>query len=75
MVLPRSTENQNIVKEHNNKVPKIPCKNIVHECLKGRGCVSKSERHDQEFEVAMMGPECRLWDVLGVHQNLVKPGT
>jgi hypothetical protein len=33
--------------------------------------VDESERHDQEFEVAMVRQECHLGDVLWVHQHLV----
>jgi hypothetical protein len=44
---------------------------IVHKCLEGGGGIGESERHDQEFEVAMVHPECHFGDVLQVHQHLV----
>jgi hypothetical protein len=39
--------------------------------LEGRGGVGESERHDQEFKVAMMRLERCFGDVLWMHQHLV----
>jgi hypothetical protein len=39
----------------------------------GRG-IGEPKRHDQELEVAMVGAERRLGDVIGVHPHLVVPG-
>jgi hypothetical protein len=44
---------------------------VVHRGLKSRGRVGEAERHHHELEVAMMGPERRLGNVVRVHAHLM----
>jgi hypothetical protein len=43
----------------------------VHECLERRRCVRQAEGHDQKFEVAVVRPEGRLFNIRSVDADLM----
>ena len=47
--------------------------NFIHESLKCGWRIAESERHDQEFEVSVLGSKCCFWFISLAHLNLVIP--
>jgi hypothetical protein len=68
---PGCAVNQNIVEENQHKPPKVWSEYVVHQSLEGGRCFRESEQHDQKLVVAMVGAECRVGNVIGVHPHLV----
>lgn len=45
--------------------------NTSHETLERGQPIAQPERHHQELKMIVVGVECRLFDVIGVHANFV----
>lgn len=62
-----------VVEEDENEVTKEGAHDVVHHGLERGRCVREPEHHHHELEVAVMGAERRLGDVVSVHEHLVVP--
>jgi hypothetical protein len=60
MLLICGTVDEDVIKEYNDKTVEEWLKNGIHCGLKGRWCVTKTERHDAKLIVALVGSKCRL---------------
>jgi hypothetical protein len=71
---PRRAVDKYVIEKHQHKPLEVGVEDVVHQSLEsGRG-IGEPKRHDQELEVAMVGAERCLGDVVGVHPHLVVPG-
>jgi hypothetical protein len=68
MLGPSGVVDQSVIKENEHEPPEVCVEHVV---LEGGGHIGEAERHDQKIEVAMVRSECRLGDVVWVHQHLV----
>lgn len=64
---------KNIIKEYKYKLPQVASKYIIHEGLKGRGCINKVEWHHLKLVVPVMSPECRLMLIAFLDPDLMVP--
>jgi hypothetical protein len=71
MGIPSAAVNEDVVKESQNKLPKVGLQEFIHETLEGRWGISKSKRHYQEFLMAFMSSENGLYYIYFIHLNLV----
>ena len=63
-VLPLSTINEQVIKEHKNKFLQVFPENAIHQSLKGGRGISQTERNDEEHVVAIVCSEC----IFGIYQ-------
>jgi len=70
---PRRTVDEDVVEEDEDETAKERLQDTVHQGLERRWRICGTERYDDELEVAMVGAEGRLGDVLRVHGHLVVP--
>jgi hypothetical protein len=68
---PQSAVDKDVVKEHQHELPSEILQHLIHQCLKCRRHIREPERHHKEFEVAMVGLEHRLLNVVSGHAHLV----
>ena len=52
------TEHRDIIQVYGHKVVKKVKKCLIHQMLKGRGCVRQSKGHNNPFEESKMYQEC-----------------
>ena len=71
MSIPSCTADEDGIKEDKDKDLKIRLHNFIHEALEGKGGITKSKRHNQEFLVAFMGVKSNLRNVFLFHMNLM----
>ena len=64
-------EDQNVVQVDHYPCVQIRPEYVVHEGLKRCWCIGEPERHDQEFEMSVSRPKCRLSNVLFTDSYLV----
>jgi hypothetical protein len=70
---PRSAVYQDVLEEDEDTMSEKQLQDGVHERLERRGHVGEAERHHQELEVAVMGAERRLVNVVWMHPHLMVP--
>ena len=71
MFFPGFAVDQYVVEEHQNKVPKVSAKYIIHKSLESRGSIAQTEWHDQEFKMTVVSSECRFFNVVWMHAYLM----
>lgn len=52
---------------------KVILENLIHESLECFWCIGEAKRHDEKFEMAVVGREGCLIDAWGVDSDLVAP--
>ena len=62
---------KDIVKEDDDVSTKVGAKNMVHRGLEDRRRIREPERHDEEFEVAIVSTESGFMDVVRMDTDLV----
>jgi hypothetical protein len=70
MVIPNAVVNEDVVKENQNKLPKVGLQEFIHETLEGRWGIAKAKRHYQEFIMPFMSSEISLGNICFIHLNL-----
>ena len=71
MLRPRRAVDEDVVEEHQDAAAEERLEDEVHKHLERRGSIRQPEGHDQKFEVAMVGAERCLGNIIRVHTNLV----
>ena len=61
MFFPGFAVDQYVIEEHQNKVPKVSAKYIIHKSLESRGSIAQTEWHDQEFKMTVVSSECHFF--------------
>jgi len=64
--------NESIIKEHRNKLTQARLKDGVHDVLKSRGCIGRSEWHDL-LVMPFMCSESHFRNISRMHPNLTVP--
>ena len=67
MLLLRLGKYQDVIQVYKDKCIQLLRKHLVHEALESRWSIGNPERHNDEFKVAPMCPEGRLWNVVLLH--------
>jgi hypothetical protein len=52
--IPSMDINDNVIKENQDKLPKVRFQYFIHETLEGGWGIAKYKRHDQEFIMSFM---------------------
>jgi hypothetical protein len=71
MFCPCLAENQYVIKKYQDKLPNIGFEDVIHQGLKGGGCVCQPKGHDEELKFSAVCAECCFVDVARTHANLM----
>ena len=64
-------EHQDVVKEHQHKVPQLFSEYVIHPRLESGWCVRQSKGHDYKFVVALMRFESYFRNIFYFDSNLM----
>jgi hypothetical protein len=75
MFQPRCTENQDVIKEHEDNLAEEGLQYFIHQCLERCRRVCQAEWHHKKFKQTLMCVEGCFLDVVRVHAELMVAGT
>ena len=66
-------EDEDVVDAHPYKDPQVVSKDIIHDALERRWCITEAKEHNNPLEGAKLRVEGGFLDIFVVHSDLVEP--